>query len=361
MNNATSKYESELQVIGQYRLPGIYGGSEKTVPKFNRPITPRENLIRYLKGENPMWMPDMRRDCATICPYVMPDSYARAFGGVDWFGIDWTYEPNVKAAMVTPGTRRLSDISRWEEELVFPDLDAIDWEADVQRNYAQGLSADRFTTFVILNGLFERTADLTSFEDTFCYLLEDPETLTAFYDKLVQWTIQLMGIARKYYHADMILFHDDMGSQNNAFFSSQVFREIMMPQYQKITGAAHEMGMFIALHSCGNVKVQIPNFIESGFDCWEGQNSANNKEALMEQYGDRLFQMSHLIIEPEVSDEDAVRIVKETVDGIGKSRHFLPGLMVMGKRKINIEDVFYLYTREMYDMSHSSLCASDSN
>ena len=340
--------EDELKVIGQFSLPGIYGGTAKIVPKFNRPITPRENMIRYLKGENPLWMPDTRRDCATICPYVMPDSYARAFGGKDWFGIDWTYEPKVNAAMVTPGTRRLSDITRWKEELVFPDLSAIDWEADVRENYAQGLDESRFTIFVILNGLFERTADLTSFEDTFCYLLEEPEALTAFYDRLVEWVIELMGIARKYYRADMILFHDDMGSQKDAFFSGTLFRELMMPQYQKITKAAHDMGMFIALHSCGNVKIQVPNFIESGFDCWEGQNSANDKQALMDQYGDQLFQMTHLVIGSEVSDEDAVKLVKSTVDNLGRTRHLLPGIMVMGKRKISVEDEFYRYTRTLF-------------
>lgn len=340
--------EDELKVTGEYFLPGIYGGKAKATPKFNRPITPRENMIRYLKGENPLWMPDTRRDCATVCPYVMPDSYARAFGGIDWFGIDWTYEPKSNAAMVTPGTRRLSDITEWENELVFPDLNAIDWEADVRDNYAKGLSEERFTTFVILNGLFERTADLTSFADAFCYLLEEPEALTAFYDRLVEWTIELMGIARKYYKADMILFHDDMGSQNNAFFSSDTFREIMMPQYQKITKAAHDMGMFIALHSCGNVKVQVPNFIESGFDAWEGQNSANNKQALMDQYGDKLFQMGHILIGPEVSDEDAIQMVKDTVNGIGKTRKFLPAVMAMGNRSVSIEDEFYRYTRELY-------------
>ncbi len=178
--------EKELEVIGQYKLPGIYGGTAKTVPQFNRPITPRENMIRYLKGEEPYWMPDTRRDSATVCPYVMPDSYARAFGGIDWFGIDWKFEPKSNAAMVRPGTRRLSDITAWKEELVFPDLNEIDWEKDVRENYAEGLSPDRFTTFVILNGIFERTADLTSFDDTFCYLLEEPEALTAFYDRLVE-------------------------------------------------------------------------------------------------------------------------------------------------------------------------------
>lgn len=340
--------ENELKPIGEYHLPGIYGGSPKTVPKFNRPITPRENMIRYLTGKDPLWMPDTRRDCATICPYVMPDSYARAFGGPDWFGIEWEYEPKTRAAMVKPGTRRLSDITRWKEELTFPDLNAIDWEADRKNTYGDGLSKDRFTTFVILNGIFERTADLTSFEDTFCYLLEEPEALTEFYDRLVEWLIELMKIAHDVYGADAILFHDDMGSQKSAFFSSDLFRELFLPQYQKITGAAHDMGMFIFLHSCGNVGTQMQNFIDAGFDSWQGQNSANDKEALMEQYGDKLFQDSMIEIRPEMTDEEVIQTLHNVVDRNAKQRHLLPGVFVMGKRDFSPEDEFYRYSREVF-------------
>lgn len=340
--------EKELEVIGEYRLPGIYGGPNKVIPKFNRPITPRENLIRYFEGDNPLWMPDMRRDCATICPYIMPDSYARAFGGIDWFGIEWQYEPTVRAAMVKPGTRRLSDIKNWETELQFPDLNAIDWEKDARETYGEGLSPELFTSFVILNGIFERTADLTSFEDAFCALLEEPETLTAFYDRLVEWIIELIGIAKRYYHADMILFHDDMGSQKAPFFSSELFREILMPQYQKITKAAHDLGMYISLHSCGNVGIHMQNFIDSGFDAWEGQDSANDKQALMDAYGDRILQMNMTQIPPEISDEEAIEIVHGLVDGIGKTRRFLPSLMVLGQRNISVENELYRYSRMKY-------------
>ncbi|MGL4547349.1 MAG: hypothetical protein ACRCUV_05080, partial [Eubacterium aggregans] len=103
---------------------------------------------------------------------VMPYATARAFGGTDWFGIEWECEPLTKAAMVKPGTRRLSDITQWESEIIWPDLKAIDWQKDYEDNYKDRIADDRFSYFVIVNGLFERTADLTSFEDTFCYLLE---------------------------------------------------------------------------------------------------------------------------------------------------------------------------------------------
>ncbi len=340
--------ERELEVIGQYRLPGLYGGPDKVIPKFNRPIPPRENILRYLRREDPLWMPDMRRDCATVCPYVLPDAYARAFGGTDCFGIQWTYEPNIRAAMVTPGTRRLSDITRWEEELDWFDLRTIDWQKDVEEHYAQGLSPDRFTTFVILNGFFERTADLTSFEDAFCYLLEEPEALTAFYDRLAEWHIELIRIAREFYHADMILLHDDMGSQKNAFFSSELYRSLLLPQYRKVTDAAHAMGLYISLHSCGNVGIHIPDFIDAGFDGWEGQDAVNDKQAIMDQYGDRLFQMNMNVIDPSVSDEEAVARVRGLVDGLGRTRRLLPSLLVTGQRSVSVEDAFYRYSRLQY-------------
>ena len=115
--------------------------------------------------------------------------------------------------MVKPGTRRLDDIENWKT-LEFQ-TSKIDWEKDYKERYEGKISEDRLSYFIIVNGLFERTADLTSFEDTFCYLLEEPETLTEFYDKLVAFGISnLIKIAKKYYHVDMILFHDDMGTQN---------------------------------------------------------------------------------------------------------------------------------------------------
>lgn len=341
--------EDELRRTGVYKIPGIYGMPSTEVPKLNTPVTPRENMIRMLKGEKPLWLPNQLRDNNALCPYVMPDSTARAYGGIDWFGIDWAYEPTCKAGMVRPGTRRLSDITAWEKEIVWPDLEAIDWEKDYRENYAD-LPRDRFTYFVILNGMFERLADLTSFEDAFVYLLEEKEALTAFYDRLAQWHCDLIRIAKRYYNPDMILLHDDMGSQKNAFFSPEIYEEIMIPQYQKITKTAHEEGMFITLHSCGCVGVHIQNFIEAGFDAWEGQDGINDKQAIMDQYGDKLAQIGNFIIDESVSDEEAVEMIHQRVDTLAKTGRYACRLHIYGaeKRKIDLADELYRYSRIRY-------------
>ena len=342
--------EEEMTRIGSYKLPGSYGPASLEQPKLNTPITPRENMMRVMKGEQPMWLPNMNRDMNIVCPDMMPDASARAFGGIDWFGVDWQYEPLTKAAMVRPGTRRLSDITKWREELVFPDLNDLDWEKDSKELYHM-LPNDRFTYFIIYNGIFERLADLTSFEDAFCYLLEEQEELTAFFDKMIEWYIGLIQIARPYYHAAMILFHDDMGTQRAPFFSPEIYEELFIPQYQKLTGAVHEQGMFIALHSCGNVRRQIPNFITAGFDAWEGQEGVMDKDEIMETFGDQLVQIGQYQISGDLTDEEAVEALRHMIETRGRKGRCAYRIRDNRPRKGNtdLEDEMYRCSRKFYD------------
>ena len=341
--------EKELEIIGQYNMPGIYGAPDSIVPKHNYPITPKENMLRMLRGEMPLWVPNQTLDNNAIQPDIMPDAHARNYGGKDWFGIEWEYEPLTKAAMVKPGTRALSDLTNWREEVTFPDLSKIDWQKDYEDNYKGRIAEDRFSYFVIVNGFFERLADLTSFEDAFCYLLEEPEELTAFYDKLAEWHIELIKIAKKYYNADMILFHDDMGTQISTFFSPNTFRELFLPQYQKVTKAAHDLGMYIAMHSCGCIKTLMPLIIEAGFDAWEGQDSANDKAAIMREYGKDLAQLALYIIPADMSTEDAIADIHKRVDELAMTGRYACRLRdEKTDREVNLADELYRYSRLKY-------------
>ena len=340
----------ELKNVGSYPLlPGIYGMPSFPSRKYNTPITPKENFLRICRKEKPLWLPNIPNDLNLIQPLVMPDALARWKGGKDWFGIEWEYEPLTNAAMVKPGTRRLSDITEWESELEFPDLSKIDWQKDYKENYRDSLSPQRATMFVIVNGLFERTADLTSFEDTFCYLLEEPEALHAFYDKLVDWHLELFKIAKDVYGADIITFHDDMGTQRSSFFSPETYKEILLPHYKKLTNEAHKMGLYINLHSCGNVENQIENFCEAGFDFWEGQDPCNDKLSIMEKYGDRLGQISMFMPEPDLSDDEIIKLIEEKINTIGKTGRYVTWFADMNpNRSINTDELIYTLSRELY-------------
>ena len=342
-------HEHELDIVGQYSLPGIYGAPDSIVPKHNYPITPKENMLRMLRGEMPLWVPNQTLDNNALQPEVMLDAKARNHGGTDWFGIQWEYEPLTKAAMVKPGTRALSDLSNWRTELHFPDLSAIDWAKDYEENYKGRIAEDRLTYFVIVNGFFERLADLTSFEDAFCYLLEEPEELTAFYDKLAEWHIELIKIAKKYYHADIINFHDDMCSQKSSFMSPATYREMLQPHYQRICKAIHDEGMYVIHHSCGNIGNLLPAFIEDGWDCWEGQDTCNDKLDLMERYGKDLAQDSSFAIPAELPDDQVEGFIKERIETLGKDgRYFATLRDGKAERQPKSEEMMYCLSREYY-------------
>ena len=90
MGGKMSKFnENELKVIGTHTQFGIYGSPDIEVPSYNYPITPKENMLRMLRGEKPLWVPNQTLENNAIQPLVMDDARARNFGGKDWFGIEW--------------------------------------------------------------------------------------------------------------------------------------------------------------------------------------------------------------------------------------------------------------------------------
>lgn len=339
--------EDELKVVGQNSVPAIYGVGDTVTPKWNTPITPKENMIRMLdKDKMPLWVPNQTLDNNALQPLVMPDALARAKGGIDWFGIDWTFDELTKAAMVTPGFTRIDDIADWRE-LEFPDLDAIDWQADYEKNFAGRIDPDRLTYFVIVNGMFERTADLIGFEEAFCALLTDADELDEFWTELDEFHMKLIDIAHDVYGADMILFHDDMGTQRSTFFSPDLYKDLLSPHYKKICDHIHSRGMYTCRHSCGCIGTLLQHYIDEGWDAWEGQDSANDKVAQMQEFGADLAQCTLYIVDGELSDEEAVADVRQHVDELGLTGRYACRLKdpKAAEREVDLAEELYRYSR----------------
>ncbi|MBQ8975377.1 MAG: hypothetical protein IJ072_06625 [Oscillospiraceae bacterium] len=341
--------EDEMNRIGTYpSVAGLFGNPQPSYPKYNRPVTSRENFELLINGKTPYWAPNLLSDFNLLQPLIMKDAEARSHGGLDWFGIEWQYEPLTGSPMVKPGTRRLSGLENWREELEWPDLDAIDWEADVRENFSN-LPEDRPNLFLIVNGYFERLADLTSFEDAFCYLIEEPEEMNEFYTRLTDWHIHLVEIAKKYYNADIILLHDDMGTQRSTFFSTVMYVEHLQPHYKRFTKAVHDLGMHAAVHSCGCISTHIPEFINSGFEMWEGQFNANNMQQLMDTYGDKLGQIEWFHVPPNSTEEEAHALIKSRIDGVGATGRYMNRLYDDADRLVSSNEYMYRISREKYD------------
>lgn len=296
--------EKELNSNGTYPGPG-------NIPKLNSPITPKENFIRALKRENPLWVPCMT-DQITFNPSIYPDNVARAFvvqqepyiekGGKDIFEIEWKYIPVAGGSMVKPGKPMLEDISEWKNTIKFPNIDSWDWQgcAENNKNY---LDSDRFMCMWIFNGFFERLISFMDFENAAVALIDEDQKddVNELFQELVDFYKSLIDKFVDYFHPDMIYFHDDWGSQRAPFFSLEVCREMLVPYLKQIVGHCHDRGVFFELHCCGKNESIVPAMVESGVDIWGGQ-AIVDKKYVIENYGDKLMVGVHNLNGPLPGD-----------------------------------------------------------
>ena len=69
-NEKRIRSNRRIQYAGHLRRPGLY--RSETEP----PNHPKENMLRMLRGEMPLWVPNQTYDNNAVQPMVQPDAYA---------------------------------------------------------------------------------------------------------------------------------------------------------------------------------------------------------------------------------------------------------------------------------------------
>ena len=118
--------------------------------------------------------------------------------------------------------------------------------------------------------------------------ITDPEQVSAFVDMLAEHEAAVIksvagcGI-------DGWFFGDDLGTQETTFISPASFRELFKPAYHKVAQAAHEAGMAVFLHSCGNDYGLIEDLIDAGIDVFQfDQPDVYPTEVLVDEFVSRV-------------------------------------------------------------------------
>ena len=285
-------------------------------------MTPRENFIRFLKNEEYEWTPT-NVDQLQFRPTLILDHVARGmvaqqnpytgeYGGKDLFGIDWVFEPAVGGSMeVAP---LFEDIEDWEDHVVFPDVDSLDWEGCAKEN-EEYLKTDKIVFSTIYTGFFERLISFVGFENSAMALIDEDqqEDVHKIFEKLTEVYIKLVQRLHRHFNVEIIEIHDDWGTQRDTMFSVATLKEMILPYMKKVIDAAHEEGMFVELHSCGKIDSFIPAVIEAGFDTWRGQAAVIDKKTLVENYGDKFKFGVEIRPAAPLSDEEAMELAKKTL------------------------------------------------
>ncbi|MHA1340167.1 MAG: uroporphyrinogen decarboxylase family protein [Promethearchaeota archaeon] len=135
---------------------------------------------------------------------------------------------------------------------------------------------------------------------------------------------------------EFVIMYDDLGQKGRTLLSLKNFRKFLLPQYRSIFQAARKRGMFIALHSCGNITEFLPDLVDAGLNCIQALEPAAGVDLaqLKEELGDRLAFMGGMDTSrvlnfgtPQDVVEEVKRCIKAAAPGggyfAGGSHNFL--------------------------------------
>lgn len=268
--------ERELEILGSYQsYGGLFGWPVEDVPKFDTPITPKENFYRFLRGEDYCWVPDISRDFNTMLDDTTPDCCVQnTKGGFDAFGTEWVEVTNAPLpAFVKPGNPLLKDIADWCE-LDWPDPDSWDWKG-IKKRYTPFLYEDRVNYGMLPNAFFERLIHLMDSENALCSLVAEPEDTAELMMALAEYQCRILEHYKKDLDVGLVWLSDDWGTQIAPFFSRTVLNEVIGPAYKKVIEKARELGIYVITHSCGKIASYLEDIANLGIMIFEPQIMVN--------------------------------------------------------------------------------------
>ena len=122
-------------------------------------------------------------------------------------------------------------------------------------------------------------------------LVEQPEWVMDMFDTYLNTHLAIYDmIWEAGYTFDAAFWYDDLGYKLNQFMSVNMYRELLKPFHKKAVEWAHSKGMKTRLHSCGDIRPFIPEFIDIGVDSLNPLEVKAGVDplAVKKKYGDKL-------------------------------------------------------------------------
>jgi uroporphyrinogen decarboxylase len=162
---------------------------------------------------------------------------------------------------------------------IFDDLQAKLFKECMEKIYKE-------TDYAIMlrfgGNLVESGFGLRGMENYLCDLYMDEKGVNRFLDFLMEGYMEsikkILDLAGE--HINILMFADDMGSENAAFFSPEIYKKYFKKRHTQMWELIHDKSKCkIFLHSCGSIYELIPDLIDAGLDILNPiQTSARNME-----------------------------------------------------------------------------------
>jgi hypothetical protein len=344
-----------------------YGGDPFQVPLFDTPITPLENFKRVALRDHPLWVPASVTDFQTIMAQdvvtkdvrgtqVHTDFRRKAsvdYDFTDWFNTEWTWVCSASGAMLKPGTMLLDDITNWEKGIKWPDLSEWDFKETAERFMKEQYDPAKVLHYDIGRGCTERLVSiLGGYSEAMLALAIEPEAVTDFLDRFADFEIALFDTINALYPLSMVTYHDDWGTERDTFFSEKMMEELVFAPTKKIIDHIKSKGVFIELHSCGNITRFLPYMIDLKADFLQIQRRAVDIPELKKKYGGKIGFNSGIegLLPGETdSPEKIAKLVRNTIELYGEGGGFYASVFAGDPQLLwaALAELYY-YSREFY-------------
>lgn len=180
-----------------------------------------------------------------------------------------------------PAIRDWSDLAA----LRIPDFDAPGRFAGTAESFRA--AGDRFKMAFMPVWVFATSRYLRRMEVYFTDLIEYRDEIDRLHEIVTSLAERMI---RRFAEAgaEGIFFCEDLGVQDRTLIGPAMWRDIFGPHYRRLTGAAHELGMRVFMHSCGYNWALIDDLVDAGIDCFQfDQPAAYDMPALAAKLRER--------------------------------------------------------------------------
>jgi len=146
----------------------------------------------------------------------------------------------------------------------------------------------------------------------------------------------------------MVHVSDDWGAQRSLIFSPTMLKDMVVPYHKPAIAAAKKRGVFVSMHSDGNVNDALPFIVELGYDVIHPyQISANmDYDVYFKNYSDKFTLLGGMDIQATIGfgNLDAVRDEIENVTTKFKDRGILLCTTHYVQDNCSIEELDFVFT-----------------
>lgn len=187
----------------------------------------------------------------------------------------------------------------------------VDWNG--QRGACDAVRRRGLFSFASFYTGFTRTCDMCGTDTVLMAMADDPGWVRDMLMTRAELCLRIGGeMLARGIDFDAVWVWDDLGFKQRSFFSTQMYREIVMPSHKLLCDAFKARGKFMILHSCGYVAELVPLIIETGFDCLQPLEvkAGNDVLELKRRYGEQLTFMGGIDVRA-MADPDPEAIERE--------------------------------------------------